>query len=78
MSVTVCFQERHTELGMQLNIPAALNADADFSSQYEHNLPRHDLRGGIPGCGIVVGGARAATLALYYIRQSGPSTAGSL
>jgi hypothetical protein len=63
---------------MEFDIPAALNADADFSSQYEHNLPRHDLRGGIPDSGIVVGSARTATLALHYLRKSGPAAAGAL
>ena len=76
--MTVCSKQRHTELGMELDIPAALNADADFSSQYEHNLPRHDLRGGIPGSGIAMGGARTATLALHHLRQSGAAAAGAL
>lgn len=63
---------------MELDIPAALNADADFSSQYEHNLPRHDLRGGIFGLGLVVGAARTAALALHHLRQSGAAAAGAL
>jgi hypothetical protein len=42
---------------MEFEVPAALKVDADFSSQYEHNLPRHDLRSGIPGRGVAVGGA---------------------
>jgi hypothetical protein len=76
--VTVRSEQRRTELGMEFDIPAALNADADFSSQYEHNLPRHDLRGGIPGRGTALGSARTATLALHYIRKSGPAATGSL
>jgi len=65
---------------MEFDVPAALKVliDADFSSQYEHNLPRHDLRSGIPGCGIAVGSARAATLALHHIRQGGAAAASAL
>ena len=52
--------------------------DADFSSQYQHNLTRHDLRGGVPGGCIALGCARVAALALHHLRQSGASAACAL
>jgi hypothetical protein len=73
--VTACSKQRRIELGMEFDIPAALKIDADFSSQYEHNLPCHDLRGSIFGLGLAVGIARTATVALHHLRQSGAASA---
>ena len=63
------------QTGMDFDVLLHLKVDADFSPQYQHNLTRHDLRGGIPGGRAAVGSARTATVALYNLRQGSPPAA---